>query len=44
MPSIVPNRHDQTYHLVFNAYGKLGIGFVETDVSRRPISKAPSTT
>jgi hypothetical protein len=43
MPSIVPNGDDRTYYLVVNAYGKLGIAFVETDVSRRPISKAPST-
>ena len=32
-PSIVPNGHDQSYYLVVNDYGKLGIAFAETDVA-----------
>src|SRR5216683_3204163 len=31
-PSIVPNGHDQTFHLVINNYGQSGTAFAETDV------------
>jgi hypothetical protein len=30
--SIVPNGHDQTFHLVVNSYGELGPAFAETDL------------
>ena len=32
-PSIVPAGHDQSYYLVVDSYGKLGIAFAETDVA-----------
>jgi hypothetical protein len=32
IPSIVPNGHDQTFHLVVNNYGTLGPAFAETDL------------
>jgi hypothetical protein len=31
-PSIVPNGHDQNFHIVVNNYGKLGPAFAETDL------------
>jgi hypothetical protein len=31
-PSIVPNRPDQTFHIVINNYGELGPAFAETDL------------
>jgi hypothetical protein len=31
-PSIVPNGHDQNFHLVVNNYGTLGPAFAETDL------------
>ena len=31
-PSIVPNGHDQTFYIVVNNYGELGLAFTETDL------------
>ena len=40
-PSIVPNGHDQNFHIVVNSYGKLGPAFAEIGEA---ISKPPSAT
>jgi hypothetical protein len=40
-PSIVPNGHDQNFHIVVNSYGKLGPAFAETGEA---ISKPPLAT